>query len=211
MVLLALSLLVRETGVVFVVVLAIWTVWRQRDRRGGLIMASALLPLGAWRLYVTWRLFPDFHWDGLFYNPKTLGMPFTGALELWQHLQAGQFAHVPDQARAGIYFPLLLIGALLVAAWLLWKRPTALTASAAVYALMGVSLTYAAVWISATNAERTATEVFLWLIVIFVTIDRRMWRARSLLGGFMVCALLYLWFGAVGAPLVRYVVLSSLS
>jgi hypothetical protein len=206
----AASLLVRETGIVLVVSLAVWTAWRQRDRYGGLILASAILPLVCWRLYIAWRLFADFGWQGLVYNPQAFGTPFQGFVELWQHVQVGSFAQAPDQAWAGAYFSLLLVAALMVAAYLLWKRPSGLTAATAVYALMGVSLTYSAVLLSLNNAERTTYEVFLLLIVIFVSIDRTMRPSRWLLGSLMVCAGFYQWFESVDAPLVRYVVLSSL-
>jgi hypothetical protein len=210
--LLAASLLVRETGVILVIVLAIWTAWRDRDRRGGLIIGSAIVPLGMWRLYLAWRFFPVLGWDALFFDPHAHGLPFQGFVDLWQHLHTGVYALVPEMVLSAIFFPLLLIAVFILALYLLWTRPSALGIAVVAYGLGAMSLNYAAVWLHVGNGERATYEVFLLSIVLFLSIvGVATQRTRLVLQGFMVCALLYLWFASVDATLVRYVVLSSLS
>lgn len=209
---LAASLLVRETGVMFVIVLAIWTAWRDRDRRGGLIVASAIVPLAVWRLYLAWRLFPVLGWDALFFDPHAHGLPFQGFLDLWQHMDTGVYALVPDMVLSAIFFPLLLMAVFAIGLYQLWTRPSALAIAVVAYGLGAVSLNYAAVWLHVGNGERATYELFLLSIVLLLSIvGVATQRTRLLVQGFMACALLYLWFASVDATLVRYVVLSSLS
>jgi hypothetical protein len=209
--LLAASLLVRETGIAFVVVLAVWIAWRERQPRGGLIVAAAVVPLMLWRFYIAWRLFPDFGWNGLFFNPRTVGLPFRGFVELWGRIQAGTYSAMPEQVLAGIFFPLVLIAAFLVAAYLFWTRPSALTAAAVLYGVLAMSLSYAVVWLHMENGERATFEVFVFLLAAFVSLGPVAARTRLVMHGFVVCALLYFWFASSDAPFVRYVVLSTLS
>jgi uncharacterized membrane protein len=209
--LLAASLLVRETGVVFVVVLAVWIAWRERQPRGGIIVASAIVPLVVWRVYVAWRLFAHLGWQGVFYNPGNLDVPFQGLAEVWGRIQAGTYSTMPEQVLAGTFYPLLLIAAFLVAMYFFWIRPSALTAAAALYGLLALSFDYDSVWLFTGNSERGSYEVFVFLLATFVSIGPMPQRTRLLTQGFLVCALLYLWFASSDAPLVRYAMLSTLS
>jgi hypothetical protein len=205
----AASLLVRETGVILVAALAIWYAWRLRDRRAGMLLAASTLPMIAWRVYVGWRLFADFHWSAFYMNPRTAGVPFVGIIELWRRIRGGTyFNDVPDVMTAGIWFPLLLIAGFAMGLYLLWRRRDGLAAAIVVYGFLAVSLTYNAVWVHIANAERVSYELFLLLIVAFICTARSDRLTRRVLGGFLACTLLYVWFASVDADLVRFALLS---
>ncbi len=203
------SLLVRETGIIFVLALVLWQAWRERNHRAAIVLAASALPVIVWRLYVGWRLFPDFKWEAFFFNPKNTGVPLAGILDMWRLIGSGQYqSGSVDLALAGIFYPLLLIAGLAVGAYLFWKRRDGLTGAIVVYAVLAVSLNYEAIWTHVGNGERGTYEVFMLMIVAFVTIDRRERFMRRLVGGFLVCTFLYLWLASVDAGMIRYAVLS---
>ncbi len=203
------SLLVRETGIIFVLALVLWQAWRARNHRAAMVLATSTLPVIAWRLYVGWRLFPDFKWEAFFFNPKNTGVPLAGILDMWRLIWRGQYqSGSVDLALAGIFYPLLLIAGLAVGAYLFWKCRDGLTGAIVVYALLAVSLNYEAIWTHVGNGERGTYELFMLMIVAFVTIDRRERFMRRLVGGFLVCTFLYLWLASVDAGMIRYAVLS---
>jgi hypothetical protein len=139
-------------------------------------------------------------------------MPFRGFVDLWQRIHTGVYSRAPDLVLSGTFLPLLLIVALVLALYLLWTRPSVLAVAAVAYALIAVSLNYAAIWQHVGNGERGTYEVFVMLIALFVSIGGvAAQRSRWLLQGFMACALLYLWFASVDATRIRHLVLSSLS
>jgi len=209
-VLFAASLLMRETGIILVVALVVWKAWDGRDRRGAAVLASALLPLIAWRAYVGWRLFPDFGWQAFFFNPENLDAPFKGFVDLWRVIQRGEyFPSVPAVAIGGTFYPPLLIAAFVVGLYLLWQRRDSLVAAIVAYACVAVSLNYTAIWAHVANGERGTYELLLLLIVAAVSTEKAMRHTRVLLGSFLVCLLLYQWFASTDAATVQYVVLSS--
>jgi hypothetical protein len=201
----AASLLVRETGIIFVIALVLWEALRTRDRRTAAVLAASALPMIVWRGYVGWRLFPDFHWQAFFFNPRTTGIPFKGLVDLWTQVRDGRYYDgAADMAAAGTFYPLLLVVAFAVAAYLLWARRDGLAVAIVAYACLAVSLNFEAVWLHVGNGERTTYEAILLLIVAFVTTERRAHVARGILGGFMMCAFLYLWLASVDSGLLRY-------
>jgi hypothetical protein len=206
----AASLLMRETGVILVVALAASKVWAERDRRGAAVIASAALPLFAWRTYVAWRLFPDFGWHGFFFNPENLGVPFKGFVDLWRVIQRGEYLpSVPAAATGGTFYPPLLIAALVVSVYLLWQRRDGLAAAIVGYACVAVSLNYTAIWANVANGERGTYELLLLLLVAAVSTGQVMRHTRVVLGAFLVCLSLYLWLASADAATVKYVVMSS--
>ncbi len=188
--LLAASLLVRETGLVFAAILAA-TMFVRGERRQSLTMATiAIAPFALWHLYVGWVLFPDWGWQGFFFKPELLGVPFVGFVQLWSHVRAGQYEM--DLARAASWLPVLLTSAWLFAVAVLVKRRTPLTIAAAAYATIAVSLNYTMVWVHTRNGERVTYEVFILLALCSAEFASRsrLWRAGILafwaLSGFYV-------------------------
>jgi hypothetical protein len=131
---------------------------------------------------------------------------------MWRLVWSGQYqSGSPELAAAAICYPLLLIAGLAIGTYLFWQRRDGLTGAIVVYALLAVSLNYEAIWTHVGNGERGTYELFLLLMVAFVSIDQKDPRERfmrRLVGGFLVCTFLYLWFASVDAGMIRYAVLS---
>jgi hypothetical protein len=205
-VLLAASLLVRETGLVFVAILVAAMVVRG-ERRQGLMMATvAIAPFALWHLYVGWVLFPSWGWQGLFFKPALLGLPFVGFVELWSHVRAAQYEM--DLARAATWLPVVLTSAWLLAVAAVVKRPTPLTIAAAAYATIAVSLNYTMVWVHTRNGERVTYEVFILLALSSAQFasTSRLWRVGII--GFWALSGFYVFWVGFDASFYRETLLS---
>jgi hypothetical protein len=201
---LAASLLVRETGALLVIIVAIWLWAGRRDWRAAMTIASALVPLALWRGFVTWRLFPAFGWETLYYSPGTTGLPFRGMVDLWAQIAAGTyFPHHPPLAVAGRLFPVVLTLAFVTALVLFWKRRDGITGAALAYATIAISHDYPHVWTHVGNAERVTFDVFLLLLVAFAMLGRDSRGLRALAMTFFGLAIVYSLYFSFDAELVR--------
>jgi hypothetical protein len=188
--LLAASLLVRETGLVFVAILVGAMIVRGERHKGLLMATIAIVPFVLWHLYVGWVLYPEWGRQGFFFKPALLGLPFVGFLEMWSHVRSANYEM--DLARAAMWLPVVLTSAWFFAVAVLVKRRTPLTIAAAAYATIAVSLNYAMVWVHTRNGERVTYEVFILLALCsaqFASISR-LWRSGIIafwaLAGFYV-------------------------
>jgi hypothetical protein len=204
--LLAASLLVRETGFVLVAILAAAMVVRGERRQGLLMAAIAIVPFALWHLYVGWVLYPDWGWQGFFFRPALLGLPFVGFVEMWSHVRAGQYEM--DLARAAMWLPVLLTSAWLFAVAVVVKRRTPLTIATAAYATIAVSLNYAFVWVHTRNGERVTYEVFILLALCSAQFasTSRLWRAGII--GFWALSGFYVFWVGFDATFFRDTLLS---
>ncbi len=191
----AAALLVRETGVILVIALALAADRRDRGPQRGapywtrsmLVLAASLAPVCAWRLFVASRLFPDFGWAALVANPGDLGVPFAGLVQLWQ-AGVGRTQPLPEIAGA-LVFPLLLTTALVLAVSLLFVRRGPLELAATVYAAVAVSLNYNQIWSHLPSGERGTFELFVCLLLLLLESgERPAWVRRTLTGFFFVLA-----------------------
>jgi hypothetical protein len=206
--LLAASLLVRETGAVLVVILAAATFLRA-ERRPALTMAVlAFLPVVLWRLYMGWVLYPDWGLEGFFFNPHDLGLPFAGFVELWGRIRSGTYLH--DIESAGIWYPIVLTSfwafALVVAA----VRRTALAWATVVYGTVAISLNYDAIWVHVGNGQRGTYELFVLVALSTVTLVNRSraWRIGATAVWALAGACVF-WLG-LDAASIRETVLSAI-
>ena len=93
-----------------------------------LVLVASLLPVGAWRLFVASRLFPDFGWAAIVTNPGDLGVPFGGLLAVVAGGRSARTQPAPEIAGA-LVFPLILTAAFVLAVSLLsfgrgrWSSP----------------------------------------------------------------------------------------
>jgi len=158
----AIALLVRETGVIFLIALAAFGAASGVGRRERLWLLSALVPVVAWRVYLAVGLWPVWGWDGLFYPAPTLTTPFVGLAGLWTVLSRGDYhAHVPELARASGWLSVLLIAIAVLSVALLKKGGRFIGAAFMAYALMSLSFTYPTVWGHPGNAQRASFELFM--------------------------------------------------
>jgi hypothetical protein len=202
--LLAAACLVRETAAFFVVVLAGWLIWTKQARQALWLLALALGPLAVWRLYVGWIFAPGWGFEAYWNPPDDFGAPFAGLVTLWSQLARGEYW--PDlwpMRRASGTFSLLVVAASILAWVLAWRRPTAVTISAAVFAVMTVCFNVHSVWVQAGNAERLTSDLFLFLALASAEAAPASRRWRLALLTFWGVAAAYLLFGTLDAEFTR--------
>jgi hypothetical protein len=184
----ALSLLIRETGVV-IVACVVGAALIDGLRHGGegapgvrealivaLVAGGALL---AWRLYVAWILASDWGLQAIPYNPG-LSWPFAGVRDLWRSIADGQYVSSSlHLSRAAIALSLLLIGGFVLALGLAAARRDATSVATLIYAVMAMCSSYAKVWLFVGNTERVTYELFLALALSCLTIERIRNRFRE--------------------------------
>lgn len=100
--LLACSLMISETGAVFVVLLAGTTLLDGKRRESAALIAIACVPLALWRLYVGYVLWPAWGAQGFLFNPGDFGLPFAGMAKVWTLIRHGlYYPEISSMARAG--------------------------------------------------------------------------------------------------------------
>lgn len=202
---LALSLLMRETGAIFVIALAVWYGVARREPRQAAIIASAIVPLALWRLYVGVRLYSDFGREAFLFNAHNVGAPFRGLIELLSVAASGAYQDGNvHAARGAIAYAVVITVMLGVGLVTLWKRRDAIGGAMFGYGLLAVSLTYSSIWVAWGNGERGTYEMFLLAIVALLSLDRREVGLQRLLAGSMVMAACYtLYYSSFAADLQR--------
>lgn len=203
-VLFALSLLVRETGLVFVLALALLTRPGELSWRSRALLACSGLTVIVWRLYVAWVLWPEWGWQGLFYSPHVMTVPFAGLAGLWSDLVSGRYhPGVPDLARGAAWFSILLVG-VCIAAWFVARASgRVIGAALVVYGLIALSFTYSMVWNHVANSQRASYEVFLLLAVATVSLRAARPAMKATLAACWTGAALYLLLGSHDVLFIR--------
>jgi hypothetical protein len=200
----AASLLIRETGVVLVLAIALLTGAGELSRRSRVLLACSALPFLLWRLYVAWILWPDWGWEGLIYSPHVMTFPFAGLAGLWTDLARGQHhPGVPDLARGAFWFSILLVG-VCIAAWPVARASgRVIGAALAVYALMALSFTHLTVWSHVGNGQRASYEVFVLLALATISFHRYSKPVKATLATCWTGVVLYLLLGSHDANAIR--------
>lgn len=200
----AASLLVRETGVVLVLAIALLTSANDMSKRSRALLVSSALPIVLWRIYVASVLWPDWRWEGLLYSPHVMTLPFVGLAGLWGDLLRGQhYPEVPVLVRGAIWFPLLLV-AVAATTWPVARaHGRAVGAALVAYAVMALSFTHLTVWSHVGNGQRASYEVFVLLAVATIPFHRYSTAVKAALATCWGGAVLYLLFGAHDALSTR--------
>lgn len=200
----AASLLIRETGVLFVVPVAVFAAVAGLSWRARAALLCSVIPGLVWRCYVCWVLWPDWGWQGFFYSPHSLDLPFAGLAELGSRLASG--AYFPGtpilMSAAALYAPLLVVAAA-VAVVVARRVDRAVGVALVLYALVAVSLSYQQIWVHVGNAQRASYEVFVLLAVASMTLSEYPRAVRSALVTVWTASVLYLCYGAVDASVLR--------
>ncbi|HEV3057857.1 MAG TPA: hypothetical protein VGY48_06395 [Vicinamibacterales bacterium] len=200
----ALSLLTRETGAVAVGCAIGATMMAGRRREAALVASLAGGAFLAWRLYVAWILSPEWGLQGLLYTAPNFGWPFAGLRDLWQSIAHGRyFPGAPGLSRAGIVYPLLLLGGCVMALALVWTVRNATSAAALIYAIMAICLNYAAVWLHVGNGQRVTYELFLMLALSCIAIRTYPKSLQRGLIAFWSCSIAYVFFLTFDAAYIR--------
>ena len=202
------ALLIRETGAIFVLALAIGMATTGRVRDALRVAIIAFVPLALWRGYVAWVLWPSWGIHGLLFSPGDVTLPFSGFTTLWAHIHAGQYyPGVTNMTRAAIWYPGLLASGWLLALAFVAMRPGAISVAAAIYATLAVSLSYDAIWAYVGNGQRGTYEMFLMLALLSIRADDGPRVPRLALKAFWLATAAYVCFGAFDAEYVREAVL----
>lgn len=202
-VLFGLALLVRETGVLLVVMLAIAVCVRGDRRDAGRMLAIALLPLLAWRLYLGTVLQPAWGVDAFFFDPGIHGVPLKGLIELRHHLTSGEYAMgVGAVATAARWYAAILVSGALAAGLLAAARRDVVAVAASAYAGLALCLTYSRMWEHVGNVERGTYEVFLLIAVASLTARAPHWLRVCLAALWIGCGV-YLLYGSIESDLLQ--------
>lgn len=200
----ALALLTRETSMVAVAGLAAATFASGRRRIAVLLLAGALTPLVLWRWHVGTVLFPAFGVDAFVFNPGTFDWPGAGMVAAGRRIMAGTYHPAAAEiARAAVAFSVLLTATVIAAGQAWRRRRDAVCAIAVCYGVLALCLSGSTVWNHAGNAQRTSSEVFLWMLVAAVTWPPAGagWRRAGVL--WLAACAAYVLFGAHDASHIR--------
>ncbi len=180
--LLAASILVREMGLVAVAAAAGYELFRRKDLKATLWVGSSVLPYALWKAFLTARLYGLYGLETFFHRGDVLTLPFAGFAELFRKVSAGTYQ--ADLVPTAIFYPFLLVLAVIFAWILVVRTRNVLTLGLALYALAAVSLNYAKMWVHMDNGIRASYEVFLFLVLAFVSQEKpaRPWLKFGLLG-----------------------------
>jgi hypothetical protein len=163
-VLFAISVLVRETGALLVLCLAVSLVMSGRWRVALGILALSIGPLILWRLYVGWVFFPAFGAGAFPSPPDDFGAPFAGMVELWTAIARGQYwPDVWELRRAAVWYSMVIAAGFGLASFLAIRKPGPATIAAAGYGVMAILFNLKNVWVQAGNAERLTSDLLLML------------------------------------------------
>jgi hypothetical protein len=200
---LAISLLIRETGVILVacvVVACLKSGKRAEALKLGLI---ATVPAIAWRLYVAKMLFSAYGAQAFFMNPEDLGVPFRGFVDLWTAIARGSyFPGAPEIARAGTWYPIVLTVGFVVSVVMAVRAPKAITVAAALYAALAISLNFG-IWEGIGNGVRGTYELFITLALASTSIGTPARALRVGMATFWAGAATYVLVWAPDAAYLR--------
>jgi hypothetical protein len=163
-VLFAISVLVRETGALLVLCLAVSLVMSGRWRVALGLLALSIGPLVLWRLYVGWVFFPAFGAGAFPSPPDDFGAPFAGMIQLWTAIGGGQYW--PDTwelRRAAVCYSMVIAAGFALASFLAIRKPGPVTITAAGYGVMAILFNLENVWVQPSNAERLTSDLLLML------------------------------------------------
>jgi hypothetical protein len=198
------ALLVRETGVLVVLCLVAERLWAGKRRDAIGLALISLTPVALWRLYVGWVLFPEWSWQAFFAFPHDLGLPFAGVIRLWTTIGRGDyFPNVPTLSRAGVWFPVILLGAIALAIAVARRSFNAISAAAVLYGVIAVLMSYEAVWLHVSNGQRLTADFFVLLAVSSVRMREYPRPLRAGLSACWTAVAAYMLYGAFDADYFR--------
>jgi hypothetical protein len=208
---LALSLLVRETGLVFVVCVVGWEFSKRRTGAAWRIALISVVPLALWRVYVAWSTYPMYGTEALFANPHDFGLPFGGVFDMWRAIERGDYySWAPAVARAAIWYSLVMTGGVVLAVALSIRATSAASLAAVGYGLIAVSLNFESIWGGIGTGVRDTFELFVLLAVASLGWRQYSGALRMWIGCFWTAAALYVFAGAVEATSIRHAILAVL-
>jgi hypothetical protein len=168
----ALSILTRETVILFILLLSLFDVIRHRKLARPFVLCCSIVPYFLWRCFLTWRLFPEYGWETMFYTVGDFGLPLEGILQLYR-----ERIPAPRPLYGLIFFPVLVGANLLIGGAFAWIRKNVFATGALLYSIMHICLNYGKIWRAMRSVERTTYEAFLLILLLFVSLPRESYRS----------------------------------
>jgi len=166
----SISILIRETVAIFIIIIALYEFFKNKDLKKSLAISLSIFPYFLWRIFLTWRLFNDYGWKTLFFSPGDFTIPFYGFFELFSAINKGNYN--VNIIPAGISYPILLSIIFFLSLILLLRRRDILSMTFFAYSLLSISLNFHKIWCHVGNGERTTYETFIFLILSFVAFKK---------------------------------------
>lgn len=164
------SILVRETGAVFLILLIVVEAVRRNWGRF-LQLSAGLIPYALWKIFLGTRLAEEYGVRAFIGGGDVFHLPLTGLIQLWSAIQHGSFV---GDANGAIFFSILILSIFILSFITLRQTKNPITITFFCYASLAICLNYRKVWLFVPNAERATYEVFVFLILAFVsTRDRQ--------------------------------------
>ena len=199
------SMLVRETGGVFVLAAVAGLLLVRQWRAAVGVALLAFLPVVVWKAFVGWVFWPEYGMIGVMPHPNDVGWPFAGVWEMWTTILRGQyFTGSPEMARAGVMCSILTTAALVLALAAVIRRPRPIAVVALLYAVLTITFNYDAVWMHVGNADRLTIDLFVALAVVTLESARDRTRLSAALAVFWAATACYVFFGAYEAAVLRH-------
>jgi len=203
-ILLAMSMLIRETsgGLVLALVAAVFL--NGKRRQGLMVAALAFLPMVMWKVFVAWVFWSEHGPHALLFAPNDAGLPFAGMWHLWTLLARGQYyPDVWEMARGAMVYPILTLAAIALAIWAAATQRSAAAMAALFYAVLTMMFNYDGVWVHLAPAERLTMDLFVALAIVFVQPGREPRIQRAAFAVFWGATAWYLCFMTFEASQIR--------
>ena len=197
----AMSLMFRETGILFIGIAGLMEAYRTRTARNGFKIWSAVIPYLFWRVYVTWKLSGDSWWAGFFLEPPNLTVPLQGVIELITRIFSGSYSG--HFIYAGVVYPVLLLGLVILSILALRLERTPQAIALLCYSALALCLNFEKVWIHVANAERQTFEGFLCLLLVFLSLPANAINLKRLFAVFFAALFFYDFYLSVSSESFR--------
>jgi hypothetical protein len=167
---LAISLLVRETALVAVVIVVASELFLKKNLRAACLLSSSVVPFVLWRGFLAWRMFPDYGMKAIPIFSGNLALPFSGFVRLWSDVVQGRYTG--GSIVSAWLYPFLLICCFVFVICYLRKNKSAMNFVFLGYGVLALSLSYLKFWIYMPNGERVTFEAFLFLMIAFLALPK---------------------------------------
>jgi hypothetical protein len=164
--LLAASLFIRESGFIVALAIMAFEVFQRRNIKRALFIGSSVVPYLLWKGFLTYRLFEINGWRTFTLGPADFSLPFSGFLDLFNRIRAGDYDR--PFVSAAVIYSLFLIILFAFSPVLFFKKKNVLSLSLLLFSALSVSLNYPMVWIGIGGAIRLTTEAFVFLIPVYL-------------------------------------------
>jgi len=198
----AFSFLTRETAVIFIPGVALFELVKKKNIRNAILISLSIIPLVFWRFYVAWRLFGVSGWKSILSGSSNFQSPFSGFIELYKVILAHNYHE--DLVQAATIFPIILTCIFFFSLYFFWQRKGFLSLGLLAFSLVSILLSFEKVWVHINNGIRVSYEVFLFMILVFVSQYELHTRIiKTLLLGLFALALIFFYIHPDFFPIFR--------